>query len=80
LVTRTVAGEQSLLPIWYDLTIDKVMASSPSLADEVAMNTSDYSIEDIASPRRSPRSLTTLFEQRDTSCASTQNGSSRFAA
>jgi hypothetical protein len=48
LVTRTVAGEQSLLPIWHDLTIDKVMAYSPSLADKVAMNTSDYSIEDIA--------------------------------
>ena len=48
LVTRTVAGEQSLLPIWHDLTIDEVMAYSPSLADKVAMNTSDYSIEDIA--------------------------------
>jgi Domain of unknown function (DUF1883)/TIR domain len=48
LVTRTVAGEQSLLPIWHDLTADKVMAYSPSLADKVAMNTSEYSIEDIA--------------------------------
>ena len=48
LVTRTVAGEQSLLPIWHDLTASKVMAYSPSLADKVAMNTSDYSIEDIA--------------------------------
>ena len=48
LVTRTVAGEQSLLPIWHDLTANKVMAYSPSLADKVAMNTSEYSIEDIA--------------------------------
>jgi hypothetical protein len=48
LVTRTVAGEQSLLPIWHDLTADEVMAQSPSLADKVAMNTSQYSIEDIA--------------------------------
>jgi hypothetical protein len=48
LVTRTVAGEQSLLPIWHDLTADEVMAYSPSLADKVAMNTSEYSIEDIA--------------------------------
>jgi hypothetical protein len=48
LVTRTVAGEQSLLPIWHDLTADEVMAHSPSLADKVAMNTSEYSIEDIA--------------------------------
>jgi hypothetical protein len=48
LVTRTVAGEQSLLPIWHNLTAEKVMAYSPSLADTVAMNTSEYSIEDIA--------------------------------
>ena len=48
LVTRTVAGEQSLLPIWHNLTADKVMAYSPSLADKVAMNTGEYSIEDIA--------------------------------
>ena len=48
LVTRTVAGEQSLLPIWHDLTADEVMAYSPSLADKLAMSTSQYSIEDIA--------------------------------
>ncbi len=48
LVTRTVAGEQSLLPIWHDLTADDVRAYSPSLADKVAMSTSQFSIEDIA--------------------------------
>lgn len=48
LVTRTVAGEQSLLPIWHDLTADEVRAYSPSLADKVAMSTSQFSIEDIA--------------------------------
>jgi len=48
LVTRTVAGQQSLLPIWHDLTADKVMAYSPSIADKVAMKTDDYSIEQIA--------------------------------
>jgi hypothetical protein len=48
LVTRTVAGEQSLLPIWHDLTADEVMAYSPSIADKVAVNTSQYSIEEIA--------------------------------
>jgi hypothetical protein len=48
LATRTVAGEQSLLPIWHDLTPDEVMAYSPSLADKVAMNTSECGIEDIA--------------------------------
>jgi TIR domain/Domain of unknown function (DUF1883) len=48
LVTRNVAGEQSLLPIWHDLTSDEVMAYSPSLADKVAMSTSQCTIEDIA--------------------------------
>jgi hypothetical protein len=48
LVTRNVAGEQSLLPIWHDLTADDVRRYSPSLAGKVAMSTSEYSIEEIA--------------------------------
>jgi hypothetical protein len=48
LVTRTVAGEQSLLPIWHDLTADNVRGYSPSLADKVAMNTAEYTIDDMA--------------------------------
>lgn len=48
LVTRTVAGEQSLLPIWHDLTAAQVRAYSPSLADKVALSTDQSSIEDIA--------------------------------
>jgi len=48
LVTRTVAGEQSLLPIWHDLRAEQVRAFSPSLADKVALSTNEFSIEDIA--------------------------------
>jgi len=48
LVTRTVAGEQSLLPIWRDLSADQVRAFSPSLADKVAMSTEAFTIEEIA--------------------------------
>ncbi len=48
LVTRDVAGEQSLLPIWHNLSAEDVRRYSPSLADKVAMSTSDYSIEEIA--------------------------------
>lgn len=48
LVTRTVAGEQSLLPIWHKLTADQVRAFSPSLADKVAMTTEAFNIEEIA--------------------------------
>ncbi|WP_030183884.1 DUF1883 domain-containing protein [Streptomyces violaceorubidus] len=48
LVTRNVAGEQSLLPIWHNLSAEDVRRYSPSLADKVAMSTSEYSIEEIA--------------------------------
>lgn len=48
LVTRNVAGEQSLLPIWHNLSADDVRRYSPSLVDKVAMSTSEYSIEEIA--------------------------------
>jgi Domain of unknown function (DUF1883)/TIR domain len=48
LVTRTVAGEQSLLPIWHNLTAEQVRAYSPSLADKVALSTDQTSIDDIA--------------------------------
>lgn len=48
LVTRTVAGEQSLLPIWHDLSADQVRGYSPSLADKVALSTGSASIEEMA--------------------------------
>ncbi|MEU6272711.1 DUF1883 domain-containing protein [Streptomyces populi] len=48
LVTRNVAGEQSLLPIWRNLSAADVRRYSPSLADKVAMSTGDYSIDEIA--------------------------------
>lgn len=47
-MTRTVASQQSLLPIWHDLTAEDVRAFSPTLADKVAMSTADYSVDDIA--------------------------------
>lgn len=48
LVTRTVAGEQSVLPIWHDLDAAQVRAFSPSLADKVALSTDQFSIQEIA--------------------------------
>ena len=48
LVTRTVAGEQSLLPIWHDLKPEQVRSYSASLADKVALNTAQHTIEEIA--------------------------------
>lgn len=48
LVTLSVSGKQVLLPIWHDISKDEVMSQSPSLADRVALRTSDYSIAEIA--------------------------------
>jgi hypothetical protein len=48
LVTRTVSGEQSILPIWHKVTKAEVMTASPSLADKIARNTADFTIEEIA--------------------------------
>jgi len=43
-----VSGKQVLLPLWHGTSKDEVMNHSPSLADKVALRTSDYSIEEIA--------------------------------
>ncbi len=48
LVTMAVSGKQVLLPIWHGLSKDEVMKQSPTLADKVALRTSDYSIAEIA--------------------------------
>lgn len=48
LVTRSVGGGQVLLPLWHEISKDEVIAASPSLADKVALRTSDYSVEEIA--------------------------------
>lgn len=48
IVSRSVAGEQNLLPIWHKVTKDEVRAQSPSLADKVARSTSEFSVQEIA--------------------------------
>lgn len=48
LVTMSVSGGQVLLPIWHGVSKDEVIGFSPSLADRVALRTSDYSIDEIA--------------------------------
>jgi hypothetical protein len=48
LVTREMTGEQIILPIWHKITKAEVIAQSPSLADKVARNTADFTIEEIA--------------------------------
>jgi hypothetical protein len=48
LVTMSVSGKQVLLPLWHEISKDEVINQSPSLADKVALRTSDYSVEEIA--------------------------------
>jgi hypothetical protein len=48
LVTMAVGGNQVLLPLWHGVSKDEVVRQSPSLADKVALRTSDYTIAEIA--------------------------------
>jgi hypothetical protein len=49
LVTRSVTGEQVLLPVWHNVSKDEVRSYSPSLADKVARSTAMHTVEEIAS-------------------------------
>ncbi len=48
LVTREMTGEQVILPLWHQISKQEVIDQSPSLADKVAMSTSDFTVEEIA--------------------------------
>lgn len=50
LVTRDIAsgGGQIILPIWHRVTKDEVMGYSPSLADKVALRSSDSTVQEMA--------------------------------
>ena len=48
LMTKAISGQQILLPIWHDITKKEVIDYSPSLADKVARNTSQETVEEIA--------------------------------
>jgi hypothetical protein len=43
-----VSGKQVLLPLWHEISKDEVIRQSPSLAEKVALRTSDYSITEIS--------------------------------
>ncbi|MDQ6472531.1 DUF1883 domain-containing protein [Flavobacterium sp. LHD-80] len=48
IITKSVSGEQIVLPIWHDITKKEVMDFSPSLVDKLARNTASYTVEEIA--------------------------------
>lgn len=47
LVTREMAGEQVILPLWHKITKEEIISHSPSLADKIARTTSDSTIAEI---------------------------------
>jgi hypothetical protein len=49
IITKTVTGEQKVLPIWHNITKKEVIEFSPSLADKLARNTAINTVEEIAS-------------------------------
>lgn len=48
LVSREMEGEKVILPLWHKVTKNDVMRFSPTLVDKVALNTSLFSVEEIA--------------------------------
>ena len=48
LVTMANSAKQILLPIWHEISKDEVIAHSPSLADKVALRTSDVAVDEMA--------------------------------
>lgn len=48
LVSREMTGKQIILPLWHQISKDEVIAQSPSLADKVAIRTSDFTVDEIA--------------------------------
>jgi len=49
IVTRSIDGQQMLLPIWHNISKNEVVSYSPSLADKVARSTATHTVEEIAS-------------------------------
>ena len=48
MVAREMNGVKVILPIWHKVTKDEVMSQSPSLADKLALNSSMFSVAEIA--------------------------------
>jgi|AGTN01.3.fsa_nt_gi TIR domain. len=48
LFAREVNGAKVILPLWHKISKNEVMSYSPLIADMLAINTTDYTIEEIA--------------------------------
>lgn len=48
IITKSINGQQIMLPIWHKITKQEVIDYSPSMADKVARNTATYTVDEIA--------------------------------
>jgi len=48
LITSEINGGNGILPIWHDISKDEILKYSPSLADKLALNTTAYTVQEIA--------------------------------
>ena len=48
LVTMTVAGQQTMLPVWHNVSAAEVRGYSPSLADRRGLSTAEFDVDEIA--------------------------------
>ncbi len=48
LVAKEMLGGKVILPIWHKVSKNEVLGYSPSLADKVALSTSQYTVEELA--------------------------------
>lgn len=48
MVMKSILERQVIIPIWHDMTIDEVVAYSPSLADKLGISTKNKDIDLIA--------------------------------
>lgn len=48
LFAKEVNGEKVILPLWHKISKNEVISFSPIIADLVAINTTDFTIEEIA--------------------------------
>ena len=48
IMTKAVTGQQIMLPIWHNISKQEVVDYSPSLADKIALNTGNLTIEEMA--------------------------------
>jgi hypothetical protein len=48
LFAREINGEQIILPIWHEISKNEVLKFSPTIADLLALNTSSFTIDELA--------------------------------